>query len=257
MRVLVRCPKLMDALAAGLSRCKCEWMLYGLLTVRYSKHISNCEKKKKNAQFSSFWLFVAQQKPCSEHARFKSCFCWKQVSQSHKAGLRLRNSWDFFLDCGCCFLSFYLHVASWREQRDSRRPTSCCCVTQRRQQQQQQARTGLKKKKQQNSFLQKGQKKMSSRCCFIIMNIIWNFWKQLEQKPPGSKEKLTCAKVDGNQPRASLGAGLPAQPGWSCAGQESFLRSFHSEGFFIFLLGRHLYEKFIKPADSRGNYESR
>lgn len=40
MHVPVRCPILTDALAAGLSYCS-KWMPYGLLTVQYSKCISN------------------------------------------------------------------------------------------------------------------------------------------------------------------------------------------------------------------------
>lgn len=221
MRVPVRCPKLMDALAAGLSRCKCKWMLYGLLTVRYSKHISNCEKKKKTCTVFKLLAFCCAAETLQWTRTLQKLFlleAGEPVAQS-----RLRNSWDFFLDCGCYFLSFYLHVASWREQRDSRRPTSCCCVTQRQQQQQQQqARTGLKKKKQQNSFLQKGQKKW-------VLGVALSSWTSSETSGNNLNKSLLevkrsspVLKLMGTNPELLQALGSRLSPAGAVPGRKAF-----------------------------------
>lgn len=108
MRVPVRWPKLTDALAAGLTRSS-KWMPYGLLTVQYSKRIS--KGWKPNTLFSGFWHFVVEQNPGSEHTGFRSCFCWKQVSQAHKAGLETEKLMRFLLLTCVFFLYFFLFAS--------------------------------------------------------------------------------------------------------------------------------------------------
>lgn len=256
MHVPVRCPELTDALAAGLSYCS-KWMPYGLLTVQYSKCISNGGGGVGwgTPRFQAFGFLLRSRNPAVNTHASKAVFAGSRWAKHTK------QSWDWetretlsslvgvllfsFLLSPCCLLE----GTKWVEQTcllllHKATTTTTTTVSLRWCEIEEVAK-----------YLSYPWSEMLLYHHAHLLTMMSTFYKRRWTKtswkwrethvclaPPRQEVALrgwraglfsSICQTEANPLGASPDARLSAQPRCSCGWQESFQCSLHSQGFFL------------------------